>query len=261
VVSQGCRSGLRQLTTAQSPAPSPSPSPPAGASVAPAQPRRALVIGNAAYPDSPLANPVNDATDLATLLRRLGFDVTLHTNADRPTMEKAIDLFTRGVSRGSAGLFFFAGHGVQIDGGNYLLPIGVPLDADSDIKYYAVRADWVLDRMDESGMEVKLVFLDACRKQPPRRSATRAPTRGLAAMLEPPQGALIAYATSPGKTADDGTGRHSPFTAQLLRELVIPGRDIEVVLKAVRAGVQHITNNGQIPWVHSSMTGDFYIAR
>jgi uncharacterized caspase-like protein len=186
--------------------------------------------------------------------------VTLHQNADRPTLEKAVDVFTRGVPRGSAGLFFYAGHGVQIDGGNYLVPIGANLHAGSDIKYHAVAADWVLARMDESGMDVKLLLLDACRDNPLGRSFTRALTRGLAVM-QTPQGALIAYATSPGKTALDGTGRNSPFTAQLLQELGKPGRDIEVVLKAVRAGVQQSTKGEQIPWVASSMTGDFYVAR
>ena len=194
------------------------------------------------------------------LLRRLGFEVTLHRDADKLTMEQAIDRFTHGVPRASAGLFFFAGHGVQIDGVNYLIPIGARLRAPSDVKYHAVAADWVLARMEESGMDVKLLLLDACRNNPLGRSWTRALSRGLAVM-ETPQGALLAYATSPGKTASDGPGRNSPFTVQLLRELAIPGREIEVALKAVRAGVQQSTKGEQIPWVASSMTGDFYIAR
>ena len=224
------------------------------------QHRRALVIGNAAYPTKPLTNTVNDASDLATLLRRLGFDVTLHRDADKPTMEQAIDLFTQEAPRGSAGLFFFAGHGVQIDGVNYLGPIGAQFSTASDVKYRAVAADWVLARMDESGMEVKLLLLDACRDNPLGRSWTRGLSQGLAVM-ETPKGALMAYATSPGKTASDGTGRNSPFTVQLLRELGVPGRDIEVALKVVRAGVQQITHGQQTPWVASSMTGDFYVAR
>jgi uncharacterized caspase-like protein len=175
-------------------------------------------------------------------------------------MEHAIDRFTQGVPRGSAGLFFFAGHGVQIEGVNYLIPIGARFNAASDVKYQAVAADWVLARMEESGMDVKLLLLDACRNNPLGRHWTRALSRGLAVM-ETPQGALLAYATSPGKTASDGAGRNSPFTSQLLRELAIPGRDIEVALKAVRAGVQQTTKGEQIPWVASSMTGDFQMAR
>jgi Caspase domain len=255
-------------TRPQRPAVPPSQRPPSGApaspgaaaSLTPSPHRRALLIGNAAYSDSPLGNPVNDATDLASLLRRLGFEVTLHRDADKPTMEQAIDRFTHGVPRGSAGLFFFAGHGVQIDGMNYLVPIGARFRAASDVKYHAVAADWVLARMEESGMDVKLLLLDACRNNPLGRSWTRALSRGLAVM-ETPQSALLAYATSPGKTASDGAGRNSPFTVQLLRELAIPGRDIEVALKAVRAGVQQSTKGEQIPWVASSMTGDFSIAR
>ena len=254
-----------KLATASTPAPAPvssSPSPPASMPTIQTQSRRALVIGNAAYPDSPLTNPVNDATDLATLLRRLDFNVMLHRNADKPTMEKAVDLFTHGVPRGSAGLFFFAGHGVQIDGINYLVPIGAPrFNAASDVHYHAVAADWVLARMEESGMDVKLLLLDACRDNPLGRSFKRAFSRGLGVM-DTPKGALISYATSPGKTASDGPGRrNSPFTVQLLRELVIAGRDIEVALKAVRAGVQQSTKGEQIPWVASSMTGDFSLAR
>jgi hypothetical protein len=255
-------------TRPQRPAVSPGQRPPSGAptssgsaaALAPSPHRRALLIGNAAYIESPLRNPVNDATDLAALLRRLGFEVTLHRDADKPTMEQAIDRFAQGVPRGSAGLFFFAGHGVQLDGVNYLLPLGMRFRAPSDVKYHAVAADWVLARMEDSGMDVKLLFLDACRNNPLGRSWTRALSRGLAVM-ETPQGALLAYATSPGKTASDGVDRNSPFTSQLLRELAIPGRDIEVALKAVRAGVQQSTKGEQIPWVASSMTGDFPIAR
>ena len=263
----------RQLAPAQPPTPhpvsatpptpisfAPSASPIAAASPSEPRHRRALVIGNASYPDTPLRNPINDAMDIADTLRHLGFDVTLHQDADKPTMEKAINLFTQAVPHGSAGLFFFAGHGVQIEGVNYLVPIDARLNAASDVKYHAVVADWVLARMDESGMDAKLLLLDACRNNPLGRSWTRALSRGLAVM-ETPKGALIAYATSPGKTALDGQGRNSPFTGQLLRELGRPGRDIEVALKAVRAGVQQTTQGQQIPWVASSMTGDLYLGR
>jgi len=224
-----------------------------------AQPRRALLIGNATYAQSPLRNPVHDATDMATLLRSLGFEVTLHANADKPTMERAIVDFTRGVPAGSIGLFYYSGHGVQIEGLNYLLPIGGAFTQPTDVKYHAVAADWLLGRMDDSGMTVKLVILDACRNNPFGRSWTRALDRGLATM-DAPQGSLIAYATSPQKTASDGTGRNSPYTAHLLREIPLPGRPIELLFKAVRVGVQQETQGAQIPWEASSLTGDFYFA-
>ena len=222
--------------------------------------RRALLIGNAAYADAPLRNPVNDATDMADILRRVGFEVTLLRNADKLTMEQAIEAFTRGVPRGSIGLFFFSGHGAQIDGLNYLIPIGARLNESIDVRYRAVPADWILGRMDETGMEMKLLVLDACRNNPFGRSWTRALDRGLAVM-DAPKGTLIAYATSPKKTALDGTGRNSPYTARLLREVPIPGRPIELVFKAVRLGVQQETQGAQTPWEASSLTGEFYFAR
>ena len=224
----------------------------------PAPSRRALVIGNAAYVDSSLSNPINDATDLAALLRRLGFDVTLHRDADKPTMEQAIDRFTQDVSPGSAGLFFFAGHGVQIDGVNYLVPIGARFSAARDVKDHAVAADGVLARMADSGMDVKLLLLDACRDHPLGRSFKGVFSRGLGVM-EVPQGALIAYATSPGKTASDGIGRNSLFTSSMLLELVVARRNITVALTAVRTNIQKLTKGEQIPWVSSALTGDFSV--
>lgn len=224
----------------------------------PAPSRRALVIGNAAYVDSSLTHPINDATDLAALLRRLGFDVTLHRDADKPTMEQAIDRFTQGVPPGSAGLFFFAGHGVQVDRVNYLVPTGAQFSPTREIKDYAVAAEGVLARMAASGMGVKLLLLDACRGHPLGRSFKGA-FRGGLGVMETPQGALIAYATSPGKTVSDGIGRNSLFTSYMLLELVIARRDIAVALTAVQAGVQKLTKSEQTPWVASSLTEDFYI--
>lgn len=205
-------------------------------------------------------NPLNDATDLADTLRQVGFEVTLLRDADKPTMEQAIETFTRGVPRGSTGLFFFSGHGVQIDGLNYLIPIGARLSESIDVKYHAVAADWILGRMDATGMEVKLLILDACRNNPFGQSWTRALDRGLAVM-DAPRGAVIAYATSPKRTAADGTSKNSPYTARLLREIPIPGRPIELVFKAVRLGVQQETQGEQTPWEASSLTGEFYFVQ
>jgi uncharacterized caspase-like protein len=175
-------------------------------------------------------------------------------------MELAIEACTRGVPRGSVGLFFFSGHGAQIDGLNYLIPIGARLNESIDVKYRAVAVDWILGRMDETGMEVKILILDACRNNPFGRSWTRALDRGLAVM-DAPKGTLIAYATSPKKTAADGTGRNSPYTARLLREVPISGRPIELVFKAVCLGVQQETQGEQTLWEASSLTGDFYFAQ
>jgi len=262
----------RQLASPQTPAPYPAsvtpPTPlsvasssrPMGASSPPETlHRRALIIGNAAYPTAPLRNPINDATDMADTLRRFGFEVTLLRDADKPTMERAVEDFTTGVPRRSVGLFFFSGHGTQIDGHNYLIPIGAALGEPSDVKYRAVAADWILARMDDTGMEVKLLILDACRNNPSGRSWTRALNRGLVTM-DAPKGSLIAYSTSPGKTAEDGTGRNSPYTTHLLREIPQPRRPIELMFKAVRVGVQEETKGQQTPWEASSLTGEFVFA-
>jgi Caspase domain len=225
----------------------------------PSQPRLALVIGNTAYPDSPLRNPANDATAIAALLRQLDFTVTLRLDADQPTMERAIQDFTSRVPRGSMGLFYFSGHGVQVEGFNYLIPIGGIFREPSDLRYHAVPADWVLARMDDAGMDMKVLILDACRDNPFGRNGTRTLRRGLA-IMDAPRGSLIAYATSPGKTALDGAGPHSPYTAQLLRQIRVPGRPMELMFKAVREAVQRETNDQQTPWEASSVTGDFYFA-
>jgi uncharacterized caspase-like protein len=222
--------------------------------------RRALVIGNTAYLEHPLTNPVHDATDLADTLRRFDFQVTLLTNADKPTMERAVEHFTQDVAPHTVGLVFFAGHGVQLEGLNYLIPVGAIFRMASDVKYRAVSAEWILARMDESGMEVKILILDACRNNPFGRSWTRSLQRGLVSMPVT-EGTLIAYATSPGKTAADGTGRNSPFTASLLREIPQPQRPIELMFKAVRARVQDATGKQQTPWEASSLRGDFSFAQ
>ena len=223
--------------------------------IAPSSSRRALIIGNATYPNAPLRNPINDATDIADILRRFGFEVSLLRDADKLTMERAVEDFTTGVPRGSVGLFFFSGHGAQLDGQNYLIPIGAALGAPSDVKYRAVAADWILARMDDTGMRVKLLILDACRNNPFGRSWTRALNRGLVTM-DAPKGSLIAYSTSPRKTAEDGTGRNSPYTTHLLREIPQPRRPIELMFKAVRVGVQEETKGQQTPWEASSLTGE-----
>jgi Caspase domain/Sel1 repeat len=264
----------QQLAQEYNPAPLPTPESPSPPRVLPKPPssaavlpRSALVIGNASYPDKPLIGPVNNATDMAALLRRRGFIVTLLHNGNKATMERAIEAFTSSVPQGAVGLFYFAGHGVQIDGLNYLLPSGERFREPSDVKYRAVQADWVLARMDDAKMAVKLLILDACRDNPFGRSWTRSLSRGLAHM-DAVEGSLIAYATSPGKTALDGEGRNSPYTAQLLRHLPTPGLPVELVFKAVREGLQRETRRQcgadackQTPWEATSLTGHFYFVR
>lgn len=220
--------------------------------------RIALVIGNASYKSSPLRNPVNDATDIAGALRDLGFSVTLKTDADQRTMEQAIHDFGIKLRLGGAGLFYFAGHGMQVDGSNYLIPLGANIQTESDIRYEAVDAGRVLGKMEDAGNGMNIVILDACRDNPFSRSF-RSGSRGLARM-DAPKGSLIAYATAPGQVAADGKRRNGVFTQHLLRHLVSPGLKVEDILKRTRNDVMRETGDQQVPWESSSLRGDFYFA-
>ena len=218
--------------------------------------RLALVIGNSAYKSSPLINPVNDAQDIANTLRHLGFEVMHKENADQRTMEDAIFDYSKSLKKGGVGLFYYAGHGVQVYGRNYLIPIKANIRAERDIRYEAVDAGRVLDGMYDAGNGLNIVLLDACRHNPFARSF-RASSRGLAQM-DAPTGTFIAYATAPGSIAADGLGRNGIFTHYLLNNLTKPGLKIEDVMKHVRNGVMQETGNKQVPWQVSSLTGDFY---
>lgn len=173
--------------------------------------RIALIIGNGAYESSPLRNPVNDANDMAGALRKLGFSVTLRINADQRGMETSIDEFGLQLRSGATGLFYFAGHGMQVKGINYLIPIGANIQTASDTRYEAVDAGRILGKMEDAGNGLNVVILDACRDNPLARSF-RSRSRGLARM-DAPKGSLIAYATAPGSVAGDGDGRNGIYTS------------------------------------------------
>ena len=228
----------------------------ASALAAPQLERRvALVIGNAAYPNAPLKNPVNDARDMASALRGLGFEVILRENASLRQMEDAVDELWLRLKAGGAGLFFFAGHGLQVAGRNYLVPVDARLQAEQDVKYRCMDAGLVLGRMENAGNGLNIVILDACRNNPYARSF-RTATEGLAKM-DAPKGSLVAYATAPDSVAADGTGKNGIYTGQLLKNLNMPGLGIEELLKQVRIGVLRETGEKQVPWESSSLTGHF----
>jgi tetratricopeptide (TPR) repeat protein len=219
--------------------------------------RLALVIGNSNYATSPLINPRNDANDIAAVLRTLGFEVILELDADQKTMVRAIREFgNRLHDKRGVGLFYFAGHGVQINGQNYLVPIGADIKAEDEIAYEGVNANRVLDKMDRAGGRVNMVILDACRNNPFERSF-RSASRGLAQM-QSPSGTLIAFATEPGNVALDGEGKNGVYTEQLLANIKTPGIDVGRMFRRVRAGVIKVTQEQQIPWESSSLIGDFY---
>ena len=217
--------------------------------------RTALVIGNSAYTSAPLKNPVNDATDMAAILKKLGFTVTLKQNAKQQEMDEAIEAFGNSLKRGGVGLFYYAGHGVQINGTNYLLPIGVRINKEADIKYQAVDANRILDEMANANNGLNIVMLDACRDNPYTRSFRNA-TRGLAIVSSAPSGTFISYSTSPGNVARDGDGRNSPYTKAVLENIAKPGLTITDVFMNVRINVKRET--GQVPWELSSLEGRFY---
>lgn len=219
--------------------------------------RVALVIGNSSYSTSPLANPVNDANDMASALRRLGFYVILKKNANLKEMDDAVRDFGERLRRAGTGLFFYAGHGVQINGKNYLIPIGARIQKETDVKYQAIDAEIVLDEMANAGNSMNIVILDACRDNPFARSF-RSASRGLAIISSAPKGTFITYSTSPGKVASDGTGRNSPYTESLIKYITVPDIPIEEVFKKVRQEIGRKTKNQQVPWELSSLEGSFY---
>jgi tetratricopeptide (TPR) repeat protein len=223
-----------------------------------AEPRIALVIGNGAYTEGPLANPVNDARDMAASLSQLGFEVLSGVNLNRRQMEDLIREFGRKIRGGGVGMFYFAGHGVQVGGANYLIPVGATINGEAEVKYEAVDAGFALAQMEEARNRLNIVVLDACRNNPFARSF-RSSSSGLAS-IDAPVGTLIAYATAPGRTASDGSGRNGLYTKELLAAMRVPGLKIEDVFKRVRSEVRRQSNNQQIPWEASSVEGDFYFS-
>ncbi len=218
--------------------------------------RHALVIGNASYNVGPLKNPANDAEDMAALLKQLGFDVVKLVDASHRQMEDAVMEFGRRLMKGGTGLFYFAGHGVQVDGVNYLIPVGARIESEGDVKFKSVNANHILAKMQDAGNPLNMVFLDACRNNPFARMF-RSQSKGLAPM-DAPKGSLVVYATDAGDVAADGQGRNGVFTQNLLREMRTPGQEIGPMIRKVRAGVLKDTKDKQLPFEVSSLTGNFY---
>jgi len=234
---------------------------------APAQsePRLALVFGNAAYtaPGAALRNPVNDAREMAAALNELGFSVMLGEDADHATMRRAIREFedrlrhTKGV-----GLFYFAGHGVQLEGHNYLVPIGPKLLVETEVRERTIDATDLVERLRNTGNQLNIVILDACRDNPLLKPAFVArgavSTLGLAPM-RPASGTLVAFATEAGRVASDGAAGRSLYTKYLVQYMRTPGLTLEQVFKRVREAVNRETNGKQVPVEYNTLTGtDFY---
>src|SRR6202521_271935 len=218
--------------------------------------RVALVIGNSSYKDVPLANPVNDASDMANALQNFGFKVTLKRNAGTREMRQAIREFGAELRRAQVGLFYFAGHGIQIKGNNYLVPVGADIQSEADAEDLSLDANYVLRTMEDSQVKISIVVLDACRNNPFARSF-RSLSTGLAQM-NAATGSIVAFATAPGSVAADGAGRNGLYTKHLLESLRQPDTDILKVFQHTRAGVVTETRGRQTPWESTSLVGDFY---
>ncbi len=218
--------------------------------------RVALVIGNSNYKSAPLKNPVNDAKAITDKLQGLGFKVTLKLDQDQKSMAEAIRVFGNQLKAGGAGLFYYAGHGMQVRGRNFLIPVDADIQNEDEVPYRSVDANEVLSKMETAKNRLNLMILDACRNNPFARKF-RSSSQGLAQM-DAPSGTLVAFATAPGSVASDGTGKNGIYTQHLLTSLGQPGVPVEQLFKRVRVGVMKDTRNTQVPWESSSLVGDFY---
>ena len=247
----------RPLAPAIEPEPAPAPSSAAG--------RVALVVGNSAYARGRLPNPGNDAADMAAALRRLGFEVTTALDADRVELNDALRAFTRQSAGADVSLVFYAGHGIEMDGVNYLVPVDARLERDTDVRFEAVELNYVLAATVGAGLRV--VILDACRNNPLARSmqrtgASRSVSRGSFGDLDESllgDETLVAYAAAAGTTAADGTGRNSPYTSALLEHLEQP-LEVLTLFRRVRAQVLAATNLRQRPHEYQSLLREHYLS-
>ncbi len=221
-------------------------------------PRQALVIGNSSYSRAPLANPVNDAKGMTEALRGIGFEVRTGLDLSRGAMQEAVAAYIGELRRsGAVGLFYFAGHGMQLAWRNYLLPVDAEIESAGELRQRAFDINSLIDGIRNAGNPMNMIILDACRDNP-LGGAARVDQKGLSQMDAPP-GTFLAYATAPGNTAIDGDGgRHGLYTEHLLREIRVPEAKVEDVFKRVRLGVRRRSNGQQIPWESTSLENDFW---
>ena len=226
--------------------------------------RLALVIGNAAYEgDAVLKNPVNDSTDVAASLRKAGWQVSLVTNADRRGLIDSVELWGEKLAENPdcSALFYYAGHGMQVDGFNYLLPVRTPFQSLSDIKHDALNLGDVTRVIEAAKVQISLVILDACRDNPFAKTASRSAggARGLSVVQSGGgKGSVIMFSTSPGEVAFDGTGRNGVFTTALLKNIDADLK-LEDMFRKVTAEVRQATGDKQKPWINASLSSDFYL--
>jgi len=224
--------------------------------------RIALVIGNSNYQKGNLSNPVNDARAMKVKLETLGFKVLKYENSSYKDIKKAIDEFGKQLKHYDVGLFYYAGHGIQLNGRNYLVPIDALLENEEDVEYDCVLADRVMGKMEAANSNTNIVILDACRNNPFENSWSRNVQSNGLAFMNAPKGTFIAYATSPGRTAADGrSNSNGVYTAAILKYIGTPNLTIEEVFKKVRAEVSDVTHDQQTPWESTSLIGKFYFKK
>jgi uncharacterized caspase-like protein len=219
--------------------------------------RIALVIGNAAYKNDPLDNPVNDARLIAQSLKQAGFSVSLQENLDRKSLLDALRDFGNRLGENTIAVLYYAGHGLQLRDRNYLVPVDAEIRSEDEIPIAGIDLGFILGRMSTARSRINIVILDACRNNPFSASKTGHKVQGLAQM-DAPVGTLLAYATAPGKlAADSGGGANSIYAVHLARHILTPGLPVEHVFKRVREGVVRETKEAQVPWESSSLQGEF----
>ena len=227
--------------------------------------RVALVIGNRDYATAPLRNPVNDALAMTQVLQEVGFDVMSHTDIGKKKMAQVINRFGKKIAKGGVGLFYFAGHGMQVKGENYLIPVDVNTNGERAVKRTSIKLAQVTRSMKSAGNRMNIIILDACRDNP-FRTITRGfnqpiITRGALAKIDAPYGTYIAFATAPGSRASDGDGSNGLYTEALKEVIKIPELKIEDVFKRVRKMVHKQSGGSQQTWDNTSIVGDFYFNR
>jgi hypothetical protein len=234
------------------------------ASPAAAGGRLALVLGNSKYAAVPaLENPANDAGDLAQALRSIGFEVIEQRDATRETMARAVRDFSERLRSADVALFFYAGHGLQMNGENYLLPVDARIESAADVRFNTINLSDIQQEMEGAG-RANIIILDACRNNPFTEKLSRGgrgvTTRGLGQIDASGEGSLIVYSTQPNNVALDGAGRNSPFTAALLKHVATPGLEVRQMISRVRGDVLDATEHRQRPWDSSSLVGDVFLA-
>ena len=242
-----------------------------------AEGKYAVIIGNSTYVVADkLKNPVNDARLMADTLDDLNFDVTLITDATKLDIEQAVDKLIADLkNKRGVVMFYYAGHGIQLEGNNYLLPVDADVREEAEVKYKGYNVSHLLDRLKVVNNKTNIILLDACRDNPFAgivKANSRSAASGTRALklkatpklssglskLDAPSNTLIAYATAPGKVAYDGDGKNSPYTTALVESMMIEGLTVEQVFKNVRGKIIKETNGEQIPWESSSLVYELY---